>query len=236
MPQQIARQRLGVRRDVEALVGRHARVRAGRDVAHRVAARLARRQAGVGQQAHRRLDVVQLDEMELHVLPGGDVAEPARVALADARRAPRAARRVSTPLRDFHAQHLARPRPAAGRRCRARGGTARHWSGVISPRSNCSSVATNSSMSCASANDNLARPKVFRVVHYGHAQLPQASASSSAACMLRVTTSPTTMVPGEPVGTPSASVTSRRQVIEGAAPDMLGRRRCVGDDRGRGAA
>ena len=58
-------------------------VRAAGDVAHRVAARLARRQAGVGEQAHRRLDVVQLHEMELDVLPRRDVAEAARVLLAD---------------------------------------------------------------------------------------------------------------------------------------------------------
>ena len=83
MAQQKARQRLGVRRDVEPLVGGDAGVRARRDVADRVAARLARRQAGVGQPAHRRLDVVQLDEMELDVLARRDVAEAARVPLAD---------------------------------------------------------------------------------------------------------------------------------------------------------
>ena len=83
MAQQKARQRFGVRRDVEPLVGGDAGVRAGGDVAHRVAARLARRQPGVGEATHRRLDVVQLDEMELDVLPRGDVAEAARVALAD---------------------------------------------------------------------------------------------------------------------------------------------------------
>ena len=60
MPQQIARQRFGVRRDVEDFVCRHAGVRARRDVPDGVAARLARRQARVGQPAHRQLDVVQL--------------------------------------------------------------------------------------------------------------------------------------------------------------------------------
>ena len=70
-------------RHVEALVGGDAGVRTGRDVAHRAAARFARGQARVGQAAHRGLDVVELDEMELHVLAGGDVAEAARIAFAD---------------------------------------------------------------------------------------------------------------------------------------------------------
>ena len=54
MAQQVARHRLGVRRDVEELRRRHAGIRAARDVAHRVAARLARRQPGIGEQPHRR--------------------------------------------------------------------------------------------------------------------------------------------------------------------------------------
>ena len=105
MAQQKPRQRLGVRRDVEPLVGGDAGVRARGDVAHRVAARLARRQPGVGEAAHRGLDVVQLDEVELHVLPRRDVAEAARVALADV------GQRVELiagqdALRDLHPQHL----------------------------------------------------------------------------------------------------------------------------------
>ena len=81
MPEQKTRQSLRVRRHVEALVGRHARVRAAGDVSHRVAARLARRQTGFGEAAHRRLDIVQLDEVELNVLPRRDVPEAARVPL-----------------------------------------------------------------------------------------------------------------------------------------------------------
>ena len=122
MAQQIPRQRLGVRRDVEPLVGGDAGVRARGDVPHRVAARLARRHPGVGEPAHRRLDVVQLHEVELDVLPGRDVAEAARVPLADV------GERVELlggqdALRDLDAQHLRVRRPAAGRRCRAPGGT-----------------------------------------------------------------------------------------------------------------
>ena len=105
MAQQKAGERFGVGRDVEALVGRDARVRARRDVADRVAARLPRGHAGVGEAVHRRLDVVQLDEVELHVLPRGDVAEPARVALADV------GERLELvggqhALRNLHPQHL----------------------------------------------------------------------------------------------------------------------------------
>ena len=64
-------------------VGRHAGIRTRRDVPHRVAARLARGEARLGQPPHRRLDVVQLDEMKLDVLPRRDVAEPPRIPLAD---------------------------------------------------------------------------------------------------------------------------------------------------------
>ena len=105
MAQQIPRQRLGVRRHVEALVGRDAGVRTRRDVAHRVAARFARRQPGVGEPAHRRLDVVQLDEMELDVLARGDVAEAARVPLADVGQRLELIR-AQHALRNLHAQHL----------------------------------------------------------------------------------------------------------------------------------
>src|SRR5262249_61880318 len=83
MAQAAAGHRLGFRRDVELLVGGDAGVRGGGDVAPRVAARFARRQPGAAEPVHRVLDVVQLDEVELDVLPRGDVAEAARVALAD---------------------------------------------------------------------------------------------------------------------------------------------------------
>ena len=82
MAQQVARHRLGVGRDVEELGRRHAGLRAAGDVAHRVAARLARREPRIGEYAHRGLDVVELHEMELDVLPRGDVAEAAREPLA----------------------------------------------------------------------------------------------------------------------------------------------------------
>ena len=77
MPQEIAGDRVAVGRHVEELVAGHAGVRARRDVAHRVAAGLARRDAAVGEHPLCQLDLVQLDEMELDVLPRGDVAESA---------------------------------------------------------------------------------------------------------------------------------------------------------------
>jgi hypothetical protein len=105
MTQQETRQRLRVRGDVETLVGGDTGVRAGGDVAHGVAARLPRGHSRVGKTMHRVLGVVQLDEMKLDVLPGGDVPEAARVALADV------GQRIEliagqNPLRDLHPQHL----------------------------------------------------------------------------------------------------------------------------------
>src|SRR5262249_16409596 len=73
----------GVRRAVERLQRGCARVRAGGDVADGVAARLARGESRVGERGQRRARVVELDEVELHVLAGGDVAAAGRVLLRD---------------------------------------------------------------------------------------------------------------------------------------------------------
>lgn len=105
MAQQMARQRLGVRRDVEQLVRRDARVGARRDVADRVAARLARRQARARQTPHCRVHVVQLHEVKLQVLTRRHVAEAARVVLGDARQLAKL-QAVEHALRDLDAQHL----------------------------------------------------------------------------------------------------------------------------------
>ena len=105
MPQQEARERLGIRRHIERLVTGDAGVRAGGDVAHRVAARFPRRQASLGERAHRRLDVVQPDEMKLHVLAGRDVAEAAGVRLAHLRQR-KELYGACDALRDLDAQHL----------------------------------------------------------------------------------------------------------------------------------
>ena len=60
---------------------------------------------GVGEHAHRRLDIVQLDEMKLDVLPRGDVAEAARESLADLGQRLEL-RRGEHALRNLDAQHL----------------------------------------------------------------------------------------------------------------------------------
>src|SRR5688572_29650707 len=85
MPQEVARQRLGVRRHLEHFGRRRSGVRAARHVAHGIAAGLARGQPRRGHLAHRRLGVLQQHEVELHVLPRGDVAEAARVLRGDVR-------------------------------------------------------------------------------------------------------------------------------------------------------
>ena len=105
MSQEEPRQRFGVRGDVEPLGGRDARVGARGDVAHRVAARLARGESGLGEPPHRRLGVVQLDEVKLDVLARGDVAEAPRIALADLRQGRELIARQDA-LRHLDSQHL----------------------------------------------------------------------------------------------------------------------------------
>jgi len=105
VPQEVARQRLGVRRDVEQLVGGNPRPRAGGDVAHRIAAGFTRRQALFGEAAHHELDVVQLQEVQLDVLPRRDVREAPGVLLRDVGERDRLAFGEHA-LRDLHAQHL----------------------------------------------------------------------------------------------------------------------------------
>ncbi len=105
MAQQEAGHRFGVRRHVEDLVAGNAGIRTRRDVAHRVAARFARRQPVLGEPAQRRLHVVQLDEVELDVLPRGDVTEAARILLADVGERDQLVGRQQA-LRDLDAKHL----------------------------------------------------------------------------------------------------------------------------------
>ena len=105
MAEEIARHRLGVRRDIEDLGVLHARVRAGGDVADRVAARLARGEPGRGEVAHHRFGVLQQDEVELDVLPRRDVAEPARVLRAGVGEGAHL-RAGHDPLRNLDPHHL----------------------------------------------------------------------------------------------------------------------------------
>ena len=81
--EEVAEGGLGPRRDVEHLVGAGAGEVAPLHVAHGVAAGLARRQADRGHVAQQRGDALELDEVELDVLPGRDVAPPARVLVGE---------------------------------------------------------------------------------------------------------------------------------------------------------
>ena len=74
---------LGPRADVERLVGAGAGEVAAHHVADGVAARLAGREPDRGQQAHDLGDLLELHEVDLEVLAGGDVAPPPRVRLGD---------------------------------------------------------------------------------------------------------------------------------------------------------
>jgi hypothetical protein len=69
--------------DVEQLADDHARARVAGDVAHRVAAALARRQAGLGELAHHLGHVGERHVMHLDVLAGRDVALAQRHVAVD---------------------------------------------------------------------------------------------------------------------------------------------------------
>ena len=105
MPQEVTGERFGIGRHVEHFARRHAGQLARGDVAHRVAARLAGGDAGVGEAAHRRLDIVQPDEVELHVLPGRDVSKAARELVGDIRQHVELIGGENA-LRNLHANHL----------------------------------------------------------------------------------------------------------------------------------
>ena len=83
MTEQKPHGRAGVGGHVERLVAADAREGAGGDVAHAVAARLPRGDADRREPAHQGRGVVELDEVELHVLPGRDVADSVAVFLGE---------------------------------------------------------------------------------------------------------------------------------------------------------
>ena len=105
MAQQVTGERLRVGRHVEGLALRDARVGTRGDVAHRVAASLPRGEPGLGEASHRRLHVVELHEVELHVLARGDVAEAAGPALGDVGQRPEL-RDVQRSLGNLDPDHL----------------------------------------------------------------------------------------------------------------------------------
>ena len=75
--------RLGPGADVEVLVRAGTGEVAAHHVAHGVAARLAGGQPDAGHVAQGGWDLLEVDEVELHVLPGGEVAPATAVGLRD---------------------------------------------------------------------------------------------------------------------------------------------------------
>ena len=73
--QQEIRQGVGIRRHVEALVAADTRQGARRHVAHHIAARLLCGDADGRQAPHQVRRIVDMDEMELEILPRRDVAD-----------------------------------------------------------------------------------------------------------------------------------------------------------------
>ena len=104
MPQEILRARVGVGRDVEALGAADARELARGHVAHAVAARLTRGDADGRQAAHHIRRVLDVDVVELDVLPRRDVEDAIRVLLRELRVDLELAHREA-PHRDLDAHH-----------------------------------------------------------------------------------------------------------------------------------
>ncbi len=107
---------LGPRADVEHLVGARAGEMAARHVAHGVAARFAAGEPDRREEAQDLGRLLELHEVELHVLAGREVTPAAREVLGDVARASpadpaRPARRGSSPAPSGCG------RPGAGRRC-----------------------------------------------------------------------------------------------------------------------
>ena len=115
--EEVVERGLGPRADVEGLVGAGAGEVAAHDVADGVAAGLAGGEPDRRHVADDGGDLLELHEVELEVLAGGDVAPAPRVGVGDARRTCRAARarrcrRAASPAPSGCG------RPGAGRRCR----------------------------------------------------------------------------------------------------------------------
>ncbi len=103
--QEQLRGRVGPRRDVDLLERARTGEVASDDVAHRVAARLAARQPDRSEQAQDLRRLLERDEMELHVLPGREVAPATRVRLADVAEHLELLRRDAA-VRDLDPHHL----------------------------------------------------------------------------------------------------------------------------------
>ena len=103
--EEVPRHRLAVGRDVEGRPAADARVGARRDVADRVRAGLAGGEPGVGHLAHEGPHVLGLHEVELEVLPRGDVPVAPRVHVR-ALRQHAELRPADNSLGDLHPDHV----------------------------------------------------------------------------------------------------------------------------------
>src|SRR5581483_3914070 len=83
MAEQELRRRFRIGSDVESFVAANASERAGGDVAHDIAARLARRDPDSGETPHQRRRVFDMDEVILDVLSRGDVRDSVGVFLRE---------------------------------------------------------------------------------------------------------------------------------------------------------
>ena len=108
MAEQEVGRRLRPRRDVEDLLRARAGQMAAHDVAHGVAARLARRQADRGHEAQDLGRLLERDEVELHVLTRGEVTPTPGVVVGDVRERVELLGGDAT-VRDLDPQHLGAP-------------------------------------------------------------------------------------------------------------------------------
>ena len=102
--QQVPRHRLGIGRAVERFQRRGAGIGTGGHVADGVAARLAGGESGIGEHSQRIVGFRQVHEVELHVLPRGDVPAADGVPLRDVSQRAQLRRREDA-LGDLDAHH-----------------------------------------------------------------------------------------------------------------------------------
>src|SRR6266403_2218304 len=105
MPQQIARDAQSVRSDVKRFARANPGNGAGRHVAHRVAASLARGKARRGEAAHGGRHVFELHKVELNIFARGEMSASRRVIIRNPGKHAQMVR-LQHARRDLHAQHL----------------------------------------------------------------------------------------------------------------------------------
>ena len=104
MPQQKFGHRAGVGSDIERFVRADARVRAGRDVAHRIAAGLSCGDSRCGQAAHHSGRIFDVHVVQLKILASGDVGDTVGILLRQFRQCFQL-RGVEPAARNFDALH-----------------------------------------------------------------------------------------------------------------------------------